>query len=316
MPMSDIASMSTLLPFSRPLLLVLLVLPVWLLIHVWRRNDRGLVLPFDHSRGRNNRWLSAAVHLAESLPPLALGVVVLLLAGPQQLGEPHTKRELTNIEFCVDISGSMTAPLGEGSRYDASMEAINRFVDYREGDAFGLTFFGNSVLHWVPLTTDVSAIKCAPPFMGPQRAIPGFGGTEIGKALLACRRVLEEREEGDRMIVLVSDGFSSDLRGSRSLEIAALLRESRVTVHAIHIAESEVPPDIVNICVLTGGEVYGVNDPNALEGVFQRIDEMHQTRLVQLAPDTLDHFRPYCLAGLSLLGLATMCLFGVRFTPW
>lgn len=306
------------LPFSRPLLLLLLVVPVWLLIRAWRRSEgRGrLVLPFDHSGARGSRWLGGAVGLAESLPPLVLGVAVLLVADPQQLGEPQTRRALTNIEFCVDISGSMTAPLGEGSRYDAAMQAINNFVDQRQGDAFGLTFFGNSVLHWTPLTSDVSAIKCATPFMRPERGIRGFGGTEIGRALLACRKVLIEREEGDRMIVLVSDGFSSDLRGNRSLEIAAELRESNVVVHSIHIAETEVPGNIVNICVTTGGAVFGVNEPQALEHVFQRIDEMQQTRMVQLAPDRLDAFGPYCLAGLSLLSLATLCLFGVRFTPW
>src|SRR4029079_3186815 len=112
------------------------------------------------------------------------------------------------------------------------MKAINEYLDYRRGDAFGLTFFGNSVLHWVPLTSDVSAIKCATPFMRPERNIPGFGGTEIGRALLACRKVLAEREEGDRMIILVSDGFSADLRGNRSQEIAADLKASRVVVHA------------------------------------------------------------------------------------
>ena len=72
----------------------------------------------------------------------------------------------------------------------------------------------------------------------------------------------------------------------------------------------------MNVARLTGGDVYGVNDPGALEAVFQKIDQMQQTKLVQLAPDTLDDFRPYCLAGMSLVGLATLCLFGVRFTPW
>jgi Ca-activated chloride channel family protein len=210
----------------------------------------------------------------------------------------------------------MTAPLGDGNRYDAAMKAINNFVDYRKGDAFGLTFFGNSFLHWVPLTSDVSAIKCATPFMGPERAIPGFGGTEIGKALLACRRVLVEREEGDRMIVLVSDGLSSDLRGNRSIEIARDLKDDRVVVHAIHIADSDVPGDIVNLARLTGGEVFGVNDPTALEQVFETIDRMQQTDLIQLAPDTFDDFRPYAIAGLCLVGLSCLFLFGLRYTPW
>jgi Ca-activated chloride channel family protein len=210
----------------------------------------------------------------------------------------------------------MTASFGEGTRYDAAMAAINQFVDYRTGDAFGMTFFGNSYLHWVPLTTDVSAIKCSAPFMRPENAPPGFGGTEIGKALLACRRLLIDREEGDRMIVLVSDGWSADLYGSRSMEIANELKDSNIVVHAIHIAEGEAPEDIVNIASITGGEVYPVGDPAALDGVFQRIDQMQQTELIQLAPDAIDDFAPYCLVGLCLTGLSTLTLLGLRFTPW
>jgi Ca-activated chloride channel family protein len=304
------------LPFSRPLLLMLLVIPGWLLIRTWRQSESRLVLPFDHSRIAGSRWLTWTVNLAESLAPLGLGVVICLLAGPQQLGEPQSGRQLTNIEFCVDISGSMTAPFGDGSRYDAAMGAINRFVDYRKGDAFGLTFFGNSVLHWVPLTSDVSAIKCATPFMRPERNIPGFGGTEIARALIACKKVLAEREDGDRMIILVSDGLSADLFGNRSSEVAAELKANRIVVYCIHISETVVPPDIVNVSRLTDGDVFGVDDPGALEAVFEKIDKMQQTKLVQLAPDVLDDFRPYCLVGLSLVGLATVCLFGVRYTPW
>jgi Ca-activated chloride channel family protein len=303
-------------PFSRPLMLVFLAVPLWLLIRAWHRSQGRLVLPFDHAGTRSSRVLGAAVNLAESLPPFLLAVAILLLAGPQQLGEPQSRRGLTNIEFCVDISGSMTTPFGGGTRYDAAMEAINRFVDYRKGDAFGLTFFGNSVLHWVPLTSDVSAIKCATPFMRPERNIPGFGGTEIGKALLACRKVLADREEGDRMIVLVTDGFSADLFRGRDLEVAKELKNSHVVVHAIHIAETNVPGEIANITGITGGAVYAVDDPHALDEVFQKIDQMQQTKMVQLSPDTLDDFRPYCMAGLSLAGLATLSLFGLRFTPW
>ena len=305
-----------LLPFARPLLLVLLAVPVWLVIQSWRRRAGQLVLPFDHGAQRSSRFLGGMVQVAELLPPAILAVVILLLAGPQQLADPKSRKELTNIEFCVDISGSMASPLGSGTRYDSAMEAINQFVDYREGDAFGLTFFGNSYLHWTPLTSDVSAIKCATPFMGPRRRIRGFGGTEIGKAVLACRKLLMEREEGDRMIVLVSDGNSSDLGGGRSAQIASELKAENVVVHSIHIAESKVPDEIVNLCGLTGGEVFGVNDPQALEQVFHHIDQMHQTKVVQLAPDTIDDFAPYCMAGLSLLAATVMCLFGIRFTPW
>lgn len=304
--------------FTHPWMLVFLFLPVLLLVWIWRRKEGRVVMPFDHGIQPGRRGLGAVINLAQSLPALLLAIVILILAGPQQLSAPKNKRVLTNIEFCVDVSGSMSASFGEGTRYDASMEAIDKFLDYREGDAFGLTFFGNEVLHWVPLTTDVSAIRCSPPFMDPTS--PGhphwLGGTAIGKALRACREILNSREEGDRMIVLISDGYSFDLGGGQETEIANKLKEDGIVVYGIHIAASEVPAPIVNITGLTGGEVFEPEDPTALETVFQHIDQMQETRLERTAAESMDHFFPYCLVGLVFLGTSSLSLFGLRYTPW
>ena len=147
--------------FAYPAVLVFLVVPVLLGrpgSGTHRRTGRLAVRPRRPVRGRG--W-AVALGLAESVPALILAVVIVLLAGPQQLSAPRTKRVLTNIEFCVDVSSSMITPFGDGTRYDASMKAIDHFLDIRKGDAFGLTFFGNNVLHWVPLTSDPSAIRCA-----------------------------------------------------------------------------------------------------------------------------------------------------------
>ncbi|MDP6955153.1 MAG: vWA domain-containing protein, partial [Planctomycetota bacterium] len=228
----------------------------------------------------------------------------------------QTKKVLTNIEFCVDVSGSMTASFGNGSRYDASMRAINDFLDYREGDAFGLTFFGNSVLHWVPLTTDVSAFRCAPPFMHPRNIPSWFGGTEIGKALLACRQVLRAREEGDRMILLISDGQSWDLDGGRGEEIAAKLMDDGITVYAVHIASSAPQDEIVDITSRTGGAVFSPGDVAGLDAVFQRIDEMQLTRIEKVASEAIDDYPPWVLASLGVLAGSLLAAFGLRYSPW
>lgn len=302
--------------FRYPLVLVALVIPVALLVWVWVRADRRIVLPFDFGRQGNGSWLRAALGVAESLPAAVLAVAILVLAQPEQLGEPRDKRKLTNIEFCVDVSGSMSTKFGDGTRYDASLEAINDFLDFRKGDAFGLTFFGNNVLQWVPLTSDSSAVRCAPPFMRPEVVPLWLGGTEIGKALLACREVLVKREDGDRMIILVSDGDSFDLFNGRDMEIAARLKADNIAVFAVHISDSAIPDQIANITSLTGGEVFSPNDAEALKGVFRRIDEMKQTELEKTAAEKMDHFFPYCLAALSLLGTGMLALFGVRYTPW
>jgi Ca-activated chloride channel family protein len=302
--------------FAYPAVLVFLVVPVLLVGWVWRRTGGRVVLPIDHGGQSSGRGWAIALSLAESVPAVILAAVIVLLAGPQQLSAPRTKRVLTNIEFCVDVSSSMMTPLGDGSRYDGSMKAIDNFLDIRKGDAFGLTFFGNNVLHWVPLTSDPSAIRCAPPFMKPENVPHWMGGTMIGKALLACKEILTSREEGDRMIILVSDGESFDLSGGNDETIAQTLKRNNIAVYAIHISDRNPPDVIVNITAMTGGEVFPVDDPGALRAVFQRIDAMRETKLEKTASELLDNFVPVCVAGLSLLALSGCTFFGLRYTPW
>lgn len=302
--------------FLYPWVLFLLVLPAALLYWTWVRPGRRLVLPFDHGRPGHGAVWQILIGLMESLPPLLLAVALILLAGPQRLGEPKDKRILTNIELCLDVSGSMTAQFGDGSRYDTAMKSLEEFVTYRKGDAFGLTFFGNNTLHWVPLTSDVSAIRCSPPFMRPENLPPWFNGTEIGKALRACSRILSERQEGDRMILLVTDGESFDLHGGNDKEIAREMKANNIAVFAVIIGMSNIQDEIVNITHLTGGEAFLAGDADAMKTIFRRIDQMKQTRLVKSIGETLDDFKLWCILGLSLVGVGVCSLFGLRYTPW
>jgi len=310
--------MSALLPvsFSHPSVLVALAVP-FLLIY-WQNRWAGhrVALPADATQIPQRRWLGRILGFSEALPALLLAFVVVILAGPQKLSIPQSRRAMTNIELCVDVSGSMLAQFGGGNRYDASMEAINAFVDKRQGDAVGLTFFGNNVLHWVPLTNDINAIRYAAPFMSPDKAPPWMGGTEIGKALQACRDLLMTREEGDRLIILISDGASSDLSGGRDEEISRILKRDNITVYSIHIAGGDVPEEIINITHYTGGEAFQPGDPEALKAMFSRIDSMNRARLIQTSAQVLDDFVPWCVAGLATLALAAVLALGLRYTPW
>lgn len=296
--------------------LAFLLLPALVLIWVWMRSARRVVFPLDHGRQGKGIIFHILLNVAASLPALLLAVIIFILAVPQQMSEPKTKRRLTNIQFCVDVSGSMISRFGEGTRYDASMAAINQFLDYRDGDAFGLTFFGNLFVHWTPLTSDSSAIRCSIPFMRPEVAPPGFGGTEIGKALMACKDVLATREEGDRMIILVTDGYSFDLQNGTDVELARTFKNYGITVYAIHVGGGQIPDPIVNVTSLTGGEVFDPGDPEALKAVFHRIDSMQKAPLEKTKAETMDNFFPWCVAGLVLLGMIGFSMFGLRYTPW
>lgn len=302
--------------FRHAWVLAFLVVPASAILWIWLRTARTIALPLDHGRGGSGTWLRVLLQSAESLPALVLAVAIVLAAGPQKWDVPKSKRVLTNIEFCVDVSGSMTASFGDGDRYAAAMKAITQFVEQREGDAYGLTFFGHNVLHWVPLTTDVSAIQCAPPFMHPRNLPAWFQGTMIGKALRACRKVLTEREEGDRMIVLVSDGESFDLWDGEDEEIAKELSRDGIVVYMVHIGDGEIPETVVRVAGLTGGEAFKPEDKDGLEHVFRRIDEMRRTRLEKTRSEATDDFVPWSLAGLVLLGALLLAAFGLRSTPW
>jgi Ca-activated chloride channel family protein len=302
--------------FQHQWVLFLEVLPAALLAWVWWRRPARLVLPFDHGPDRRGLAWGALLGLAESLPALLLAVAIALLAGPQRFDEPRDKRALTNIQICLDISGSMEVDWGDGSRYDGAMKAVEDFVKFRKGDAYGLTFFGSEFLHWCPLTTDVSAITCSTPFMRPENVPPWFGGTEIGKALKGCLKEMTKREEGDRTIILISDGQSFDLHGEEGEAIARDLKAHGITLFGIIVGGESAQEELYAIAQTTGGAVWEAGDPVALKEIFQKIDTMKPARMEKALAEAMDHFRPWCVAGLSLLAAMGLAAFGLRAVPW
>lgn len=291
-------------------------MPIGLLAFQYRQKGQPVPLPTDHQARPRRRLLTLALDFANTLPALILALAIILIAGPRKFEQPRSAREMTNIQFCIDVSGSMTAPFGDGDRYDAAMAAVNSFIDYRKGDSFGLTIFGNSVLHWVPLTSDVSAFRCAPPFLHPNKLPSWFGGTEIGKALRACEDVLVSREEGDRMILLISDGQSGDLSNGKDIEIANSLKENGITVYGVHVAEGAPPTEVSVIASMTGGQYFTAGDPESLTAVFRQIDAMKQSPIKRLTPDPVDNFQPFLIAALAVAALHLLTLFGLRYNPW
>lgn len=298
--------------FAHPWVLLLLAIPALLLWAIPARRA-GVVLPFDHQPHAKRRWATWLLGAFECVPPLLLAGALFLLAGPQMLRTPREARELTNIQFCLDVSGSMAWE----NRYIMAKEAIERFVDAREGDAFGMTLFGTMQVRWTPLTTDLSAIRAALPFADPTRQPSHMGGTQIGAALRFCRdNMIQEAVRGDRMIILVSDGESFDLGSGQESELGEELREAGIVVYHIHIAEEDIPAPVIEIASITGGEAFQASDPQSLEAVFRHIDRMQPARFRTMGTVPMDHFRPITLICLALVGVHVVGLLGVRYTPW
>ncbi|MEX2027149.1 MAG: vWA domain-containing protein [Pirellulaceae bacterium] len=302
--------------FANPWCLAALVVPVLIATLELVRRRHTLVLPFDHGQQRPGIWLARLLRGVALLPALLLAAAIVLLARPQRPDRPSEERVLTNIEFVLDVSGSMSASFGEGSRFDGSIAAIEAFTTYRRGDSFGLTIFGNEVLHWTPLTKDLEVIRLAAPFLRPENMPSQFSGTEIGKALRASLQRIGQRGAGGGLIVLISDGESADLEEGKASQIGRELAAAGVVLYAIHVGDEEVPRDLYELTTPSGGQVFAARTRGALDSIFGHIDRLELVRLRPTAPRLIDASFLPALIGLSVLGLYQVSLFGLRYTPW
>lgn len=297
--------------FLHPWVLLLLAVPVLLFWTVLGRGP-GIVLPFDHQSHVRRRWLRWLLGVFEIAPLLLLAAAIVMLAGPQMLQRPKAERLLTNIQLCLDVSGSMNGP-----RYRMAAKAIEEFTRAREGDAFGLTLFGSFQIRWIPLTKDLGAIRNAMPFADPARQPIHMGGTAIAAALKFCMANMgAEALEGDRMIILVSDGMSSDLGGGENEDLGDQLRAAGITLYHIHVAEDEVPSEVVDLARAAGGAAMHASDPESLKQVFRHIDRMKPAKFKIAGTVPMDYFRPFAFVAMALAGAHLLGLLGARYTPW
>jgi Ca-activated chloride channel family protein len=260
------------------------------------------------------------IHLAGTLPALLLAVAVLMLAGPRRPAPPADERVLNNIILCIDVSGSMGMRFGSGeSRFEAAVRSAREFCDFRKGDAFGLTVFGSEYIHWVPPTRELSAVSNAMKYVRPDNMPGWMGGTMIANALRGCRDQLARVGEGDRAIVLISDGASGDFQNGGDRAVAEELVEANVRVFGILVG-GEGPGigggGLDTVAATTGGRMFVAGDSGALDEIFREIDRMQKANFKPATAEWVDFHEPIAIAGVSTLLLYALTLLGLRYTPW
>lgn len=307
--------------FHHPAILWLLALPLLWGFWQWVRRGHSVVLPYDHGTTREGRGLRFLTRLAGTLPAVLLAITVLMLAGPRRPSPPKDERVLNNIILCLDVSGSMGMSFGPGeNRFEGAVAAAKQFCSFRKGDAFGLTIFGSEYIHWVPPTRELSAVVNAMKYVRPNNMPPWMGGTLIANALRGCRDQLLRAEEGDRAVILISDGGSGDFGNGGDRAVAEELAAAGIRVFCILIGGDDMggfgSGGLETISSGTGGRTFTAGDPAALDGVFREIDRMQKAHFKQSSAEWVDHYAPFALAGVATVLLQSLTLLGLRFTPW
>jgi len=220
-------------------------------------------------------------------------------ARPQQFGDavapPVSGRDLM---LAVDLSGSMTEPdmeLGGAvvDRLTAAKAVLADFLDRREGDRVGLLVFGQRAYAMTPLTRDLQTVR-----EQLRDAVAGLAGREtaIGDAIALAVRRLRTQQEGQRVLILLTDGVNSAgvLTPQKAAELA---KEERVRIHTIAFGSDgamslfgiplPVPsssPEAIDEATLrdvaaqTGGRFYRARDTRELAGIYAELDRLEPVR--------------------------------------
>jgi Ca-activated chloride channel family protein len=143
-----------------------------------------------------------------------------------------------------------------------------------------------------------------------------WGHTYIAKALDGAIAPLAKHAEGDRMIILITDGEGEDIGGGREREVIAKLKRNNIVVFAIALNDQGFTPGLENIARETGGRIFKALTPQTLRIVFDRIDAMKKVEIRSTEPEVIDYLDPFLAPALVVLAIQILSMFGLRFTPW
>ena len=280
----------------------LLALPLPLFMRWWprRAGQQGAALRVPWSAQTLGGLAQASARnngaLARGLLWLAWTCLCIAMARPQVLGEaiapPTQARQMM---LAMDVSGSMGEPdmqLGNRvvERLVAAKAVLADFLDRRAGDRVGLLVFGDRAYALTPITADLASVREQ---LGD--SVVGLAGREtaIGDAIALAVKRLREQPEGQRVLVLLTDGVNNAgvLAPQRAAELAATEGVRVYTVafggdggmkmFGFDIGQAEDPVDeatLRRIAELTGGRFFRARDTAELAGIYAALDRLEPVK--------------------------------------
>ncbi len=270
--------------------------------HIWR--GRGGRITFSFVKWRGNAFSYPAFGLRVLLFVAHVGfwaavvLVIAAIAGPMSI-ERETVYLTPGLDIMIvlDESPSMSAQdFQPGNRFEVAREVIRGFVAGRRNDAIGLVSFSREAALRVPVTLDSNTLLAR---MDELRIMSLGDGTAIGLGISVAAMHLERSGNGDRIIVLITDGENNagEILPETAAEIAARLG---IRIYAVGVGtQGEVPieytdpetgivrrglfesrfnePLLRGIAETTGGKYYSAKSPGALNAVFRSIDGIETT---------------------------------------
>jgi Ca-activated chloride channel family protein len=307
--------------FADPyLLLLLLAIPVLLLAkaRLWRDDAQTSFSDVRLFGDLRPSWRVRFRWLPTFLRACALALLVMALARPQKgQAESQLPGQGIDIALVLDTSSSMSTLLGSESRLAVAQRVIKDFVSGRQEDRIGLVIFRDSSLVLSPLTLDYDALKS---LIDDVNRVNLSDGTAIGLGVGESLNLLRESKARSRVAILLTDGQNNNttLEPAAAAQIAKTLGIRLYTIGLIEPksrggAGNVDEKALTEMANITGGRYFPADSPQALENVYQSIDQLEKSRVGRLQFAKYEELALYFLAG----GLALIALeLGLNATLW
>ncbi len=313
---------STLSSFSweRPMFLYLLAAVPFILILRWLiRYYFNQKLPVAVSqKDLKSSPLNVVRLLPEFLLLLSLMLMLTALARPQKTNEKVEQwTEGIDIMLAMDISQSMQIEDFTPNRLDAAKQVALDFIAGRSQDRIGLVVFSGDAFSLAPLTTDYDLLRTY--INEISFDMIENRGTAIGSAMAVVTNRMRESESKSKVCILLSDGDNT--AGNIDPVTAAELASAYgIKIYTIVVGkEGLVPygkdffgrPNMIENTVdettmrkmaeIGGGEFFRATDNQALESVFQKIDQYEKAEIKETRfKDTSDYYFIYLQWAIAL----------------
>lgn len=285
-----------------PLWLLLMALVPLIIWYRWRKGKPEMKAALDVpvlSAKIPGTWRVRAFWFVEPLFWTAIVLFVISLSRPQrEHAEEIVKGEGIDIFLVMDLSSSMLARDFDPDRLSVSKQVAIDFITHRTYDRIGLAVFAAESYTQCPLTHDhqvlidyLKSLECG----------QLEDGTAIGMGLAAAVNRLKDSDAKSKVVVLLTDGVNNAgyIRPATAAELA---KEFNIKVYTIGVGSygqalspvrrnangqymfglTSVEIDetlLKQIADETGGKYYRATSAEALQHVYDEIDQLEKTEV-------------------------------------
>lgn len=220
------------------LALLPVVLVLFIAMRIWRKKarqrfgDYELLKRLAPEQSRPKQWLKLVLIL------LTITSLSLALVNPK-VGTrlEKVKREGVDVVFAVDVSKSMLAEDARPNRLGKAKQIISRTLDELVSDRVGIIIYAARAYPQLPITTDYSAARLFLKNVN-TNTIPSQG-TAIAEAIELATQFYDDKEQKNRLLVLLTDGEDHEA-GVR--EAAEAAREQGIRILSLGLGDRRGAP--------------------------------------------------------------------------